>query len=221
MYNLEYIEVSTSNTPNSSIIWLHGLGADGHDFESIVDELRLPEKFQIKFIFPHAPIQPVTINGGFPMRAWFDIISLDRNATQDVAGIRQAQQSIEALIRQTINAGIPSDKIIIGGFSQGGALALHLAIRHEQKLAGAIGLSTYLPIADSAPAEKHQNNANLPIFLAHGTQDNIVPLQFGEVSHQVLDQLGYPVTWKTYPIGHTVCAEEIQNVSHWIQRVLE
>lgn len=217
MQTLEFVEVSTSNTPDSSIIWLHGLGADGHDFESLVAELRLPEKLRIKFIFPHAPVQPVTINGGFPMRAWFDIYGLDKTSAQDELGIRKSQQSVEKLIDETIKSGIPSERIIIGGFSQGGALALHLAIRYGKKLRGAIGLSTYLPLADFATAEKSQANDKIAIFLAHGKFDNIVPYQFGEISHEFLKTLDYPVTWKDYPIAHSVCAEEIDDISRWIQ----
>lgn len=220
MQGLEFIEVSTSNTPDSSIIWLHGLGADGNDFASLVSELRLPERLRIKFLFPHAPIQPVTINGGFPMRAWFDILGLEKTATQDEAGIRKSQRAVEHLINSTIESGIPSDKIILGGFSQGGALALHLAIRYSKKLAGAIGLSTYLPLADFVPAEKQQANDKTPILLAHGIYDNIVPYQFAEVSYEVLKKLSYPVTFKEYPITHTISAEEINDISQWIQKVL-
>lgn len=220
MQTLEFVEVSTSNTPNSSIIWLHGLGADGNDFASLVSELKLPEKLRIKFLFPHAPVQPVTINGGFPMRAWFDILGLDKRATQDEAGIRRAQQSVEQLIDETVKSGIPSDRIIIGGFSQGGALALHLALRYQHTLAGAIGLSTYLPLADFVMAEKKSANERIPIFLAHGTQDNIVPYQFGEVSYEFLSKLGYPLTWKEYPIAHSVSTVEIEDISKWIQTTL-
>ncbi len=220
MQTLEFVEVSTSNTPDSSIIWLHGLGADGHDFESLVPELRLPERLRVKFLFPHAPVQPVTINGGFPMRAWFDILGLDRSAAQDETGIRKSQQSVEQLIDRTIASGIPSERIIIGGFSQGGALALHLAIRYPQKLGGAIGLSTYLPLADFAATEKQPINDKIPMFIAHGKLDNIVPYQFGEVSYEVLNKLGYPVTFKDYPIAHTVSGEEIADVSRWIQSVV-
>jgi phospholipase/carboxylesterase len=220
MQALEFVEVSTSNTPDSSIIWLHGLGADGHDFEGLVSELQLPKTLRVKFLFPHAPVQPVSINGGFPMRAWFDILGLDRNANQDEAGIRRAEQLVNQLIEQTIQTGIPSERIIVGGFSQGGALALHLALRYPQKLAGAIGLSTYVPLAGFVSNEKHQVNSKLPLFLAHGTQDNIVPYQFGKISYELLTKLDYPVTWKEYPIGHTVSAQEIENISQWVQTII-
>ncbi len=221
MQALEFVEVSTSNAPDSSIIWLHGLGADGHNFESLVSELRLPEKLRVKFLFPHAPVQPVSINGGFPMRAWFDILGLDRNANQDEAGIRRAEQLVNQLIDKTIQSGIASERIIVGGFSQGGALALHLALRYPQKLAGSIGLSTYVPLADFISAEKHSENSKLPLFLAHGTQDNIVPYQFGKISYELLTKLDYPTTWKEYPMGHSVCAEEIEDISRWIQNIIQ
>jgi phospholipase/carboxylesterase len=218
MQPLDFIEISTNNSPNSSIIWLHGLGADGHDFEGLVKELRLPEKLGVRFLFPHAPIQPVSISGGHQMRSWFDILGLEQDSAQDEPGIRRAQQSIERLIDQTIQLGISSERIFLGGFSQGGALALHTAIRSPHKLAGAIGLSTYLPLADLATIEKHPVNVTTPIFMAHGNQDTVVPYRFAQVSYVHLQKLGYDVTFQEYPIGHTVSAQEIENISRWIQR---
>lgn len=220
MHQLEYVEVNTKKQPDFSVIWLHGLGADGHDFESMVAELQLPEKLGIRFIFPHAPVQPVSINGGYPMRSWFDILGLDKTAKQDEAGIRKSQQSIDSLIQQVIATGINSDKIILGGFSQGGALALHAALRYPEKLAGVIGLSTYLPLSDHIAQEKSVLNQQTPIFLAHGTQDPIVPLAFGEISCTLLKNVGFPVTWSEYVMGHTVCDKEIADLSQWLQQVL-
>lgn len=217
MQTLEYIEINTNQTPNSSVVWLHGLGADGHDFENIVTELNLPQHLGIRFIFPHAPVQPVSINAGYPMRSWFDILGLDANASQDEAGIRKAQKSIEQLLESILKSGIPSERIILGGFSQGGALALHIALRYPKKLAGAIGLSTYLPLADLVGQERHSTNADLPLFLAHGTQDAIVPYQFGRVSYQLLNDLGHSVSWHEYPMGHNVSIEEVRDISNWLQ----
>jgi phospholipase/carboxylesterase len=215
--NLQFVEVDTKQNPNSSVIWLHGLGADGHDFESLVSELNLPNETAIRFIFPHAPVAPVTINGGYPMRSWFDILGLDKTANQDEVGIRRAQGAINQLIDQVAAAGIATNRIILGGFSQGGALALHTALRYPQKLAGAIGLSTYLPLAESAPNEKHLNNHELDIFLAHGTEDFVVPYQFGNISRQALLNMGYCIEWHDYPIGHSVCDQEIADISLWLQ----
>ncbi len=220
MHDLNFIEVSTNNSPNSCVIWLHGLGADGHDFESLVSQLQLPEKMGVRFIFPHAPIQPVTINAGYPMRAWFDILGLDASAKQDESGIRKSQKSVEYIIDTVIKSGISSDRIILGGFSQGGALALHIALRLTTKLAGVIGLSTYLPLADLLNVERHAINAMTPIFLAHGRLDSIVPFNFGKTSCALLTKLGYGVTWHEYDLAHSVNAEEVRDISRWIQSIL-
>jgi phospholipase/carboxylesterase len=220
MDTLQFVEVNTNKTPDSSVIWLHGLGADGHDFENLIADLRLPESVGIRFIFPHAPIQPVSINGGYPMRSWFDIYGLDKTSIQDEMGIRKSQQAIDRLIDQVIQSGIPSERIIIGGFSQGGALALHTALRFPKKLAGAVGLSTYLPLADSVATEAHTHNTTLPILLAHGTEDSIVPYHFGQISYQLLTNMGYSVTWHDYKMAHSVCHAEVQDISQWLQRVV-
>ena len=220
MHSIDFIEVSTNKAPDSCVIWLHGLGADGHDFENIVSELKLPQHLGVRFIFPHAPIQPVSINGGYPMRSWFDILGLDESATQDEPGIRKSQYSLEHLIEKMIATGIQSERIIIGGFSQGGALALHTALRFSKKLAGVIGLSTYLPIANFLETERSPLNATTPIFLAHGTQDTVLPYEFGRVSFNILQSLGYKISWHDYTIPHTVSAEEVYDLSDWIQRVL-
>lgn len=217
MQSLEYVEFSTSKTPDSSIIWLHGLGADGHDFESLVSELRLPEKLAIRFLFPHAPIQPVSINSGYPMRSWFDILGLSENSEQDEPGIRKAAGTIDELIYRVMQEGVKSERIFLGGFSQGGALALHTALRFPHKLGGTIGLSTYLPLGDFVDAEKSATNTQIPIFLAHGTQDFVVPFRFAQITQELLKKLHYNVTFKEYPIGHTVSQNEIQDLSQWIQ----
>ncbi len=221
MHSLDFLEISTTETPNSSVIWLHGLGADGHNFEDLVTQLQLPQKLGIRFIFPHAPIRPISINGGYPMRAWFDILGLDENAIQDESGIRKSEQLIAHLIDKIIKTGIPSQRIIVGGFSQGGALALHFAVRYPNQLGGAIGLSSYIPLAKQVSLERHRINASLPIFLAHGTHDSIVPYPFGQVCYNLLKSLGYPITWREYPIAHTVSVEEINDVSQWLQKNLE
>lgn len=220
MQTLEFIEITTKSTPTACMIWLHGLGADGHDFVDIVPELNLPSNLGIRFIFPHAPVQPVTLNAGHPMRAWFDIFGLDEFSAQDDAGIRKSQQTINHLIEKIARSGIPKEKIILAGFSQGGALALHCGLRYKHKLAGIIGLSTFLPLADKLKTEKSIANSNTPIFLAHGIQDFIVPLRFGELSRNTLVELGYKITWNAYEMPHSVCPQEIKDIGYWINTVL-
>lgn len=221
MHSLDYIEINTCESPNSSVLWLHGLGADGHDFENIVQELKLPEKLGVRFIFPHAPIQPVSINAGYPMRSWFDILGLDDRAIQDEEGIKKSQKSIDYLIDNIIKTGIPSQRIILGGFSQGGALALHTALRYDRPLAGAIGLSTYLPLVDRLTQERNEVNSKLPIFLAHGVQDAVVPYQYGKMGYNFLKDSGHPVDWHEYIMPHSVNAEEVRDISDWIQVILK
>jgi phospholipase/carboxylesterase len=215
---LDYFEINTQKTPDCSIIWLHGLGADGHDFKHIVSELALP--LGIRFIFPHAPIQPVSINGGYPMRAWFDILGLNEAAKQDEVGIKRSQLAIGHFIDKVIASGIPSHRIIIGGFSQGGALALYVALHCPQKLAGVIGLSTFLPLANRLASERQLINAALPIFLAHGKEDTVVPYSFATSAYNRLKALNYPVSLHNYAMLHTVSAEEVKDISQWIQRIL-
>lgn len=205
---------------NATVIWLHGLGADGHDFVPIVPELGLPRDHGIRFIFPHAPVQPVTINGGMPMRAWYDIPSLTRVDQQDDAGIRASERRVSALIEQEIAAGIPAQRIVIAGFSQGGAIALHLGVRYPRRLGGLVALSTYLPVQDSVHAEIHPANRDLPIFMAHGTFDPIVPYAWGADSAKGLQAAGYPLEWHEYPMQHQVCAEEIERIGAWLQQRL-
>lgn len=211
---LETVEISTGDDPLWSVIWLHGLGADGRDFEPIVPELELPQA--VRFVFPHAPVRPVTINGGLPMRAWYDIVSLDRGAAEDEAGIRTSAGQVEQLIQVEADRGVPSTRVIVAGFSQGGAIALQLALRHPSPLAGLIALSTYLPLADSVAAEKTPATRSLPIFMGHGTQDPTIPLTLGAHSRDQLESEGYQVDWHTYPMGHSVSSEEISDINLWL-----
>lgn len=216
---LAYLETNTGKTVNSSVIWLHGLGANGHDFHGMIPQLHLPTHMAIRFIFPHAPTRPVSINGGYAMPAWFDIFGLNETSKQDEVGIRKSQIQINDLIAQQIASGISSHRIILAGFSQGGALALYAALRYPQPLAGVIGLSTFLPLADSLEAEKQ--HANLPIFLGHGQQDPVVPFYLGEMSRTILQNANYPISWHSYQdLAHSVSQEEINDVSAWLQRVL-
>lgn len=216
---LETLEIETGGNPRSSIIWLHGLGADGHDFEPIVGELALPAA-PVRFVFPHAPMQPVTINGGMVMRAWYDIVSQDLTRREDAAGVRASQGLLEALIAREAARGSPADRIVLAGFSQGGAIALQAGLRHRERLAGIMALSTYLPIADTLAAEADAANRGVPIFYAHGTQDPVVPLARAESSRGLLADLGYAVEWHPYAMPHAVCAQEIDDIGDWLRRVL-
>lgn len=218
---LECVEAGAGSDARASVIWLHGLGADGHDFEPIVPELRLPASLPVRFVFPHAPVRPVTLNGGMAMRAWYDIIALGGNAQQDEQGIRQSEAQVHALIRRENERGIATGQIVLAGFSQGGAIALHTGVRYPERLAGIMGLSTYLPLAESVAAERSSVNAQTPVFMAHGTEDPVLPVQLGQRSREQLESLGYAVEWHDYPMQHAVCLEEIQAIGAWLQRVLE
>ncbi len=217
---LDCVQVGAGDKATASVIWLHGLGADGHDFEPIVPELRLPASLPVRFLFPHAPVRPVTLNNGMAMRAWYDIIALGGGARQDDAGIRESARQVEALIRRERERGIPAERIVLAGFSQGGAIALHTGLRHPERLAGIMGLSTYLPLADTVEAERSDANAGTPILIAHGSMDPVVPMQMGERSRDQLQAMGYTVEWHDYPMVHQVCMEEIAAISAWLQRVL-
>lgn len=217
---LEYIEIETGPNPTRSVIWMHGLGADGNDFASLVPELKLDGLPAIRFIFPHAAIRPVTINNGMSMRAWYDIFTVDLVRHEDETGLRESQTAIQALIQQENRRGISTEHIVLAGFSQGSAMALQTGLRHDQKLAGIIGLSGYLPLADSALGERHTANAETPIFLAHGTMDPVVSLARGEETHRKLNDMGYSVTWKTYPMPHSVCLDEVVDISEFLRSVL-
>jgi phospholipase/carboxylesterase len=219
---LESVVVETGARPRGSVIWLHGLGADGHDFEPLVPELRLPESLPLRFVFPHAPVRPVTVNGGMEMRAWYDIVSLDKEGRSDAAGIRGSSAALDALIAVEQAAGIPSEKIVLAGFSQGGAIVLHNALRSKQRFAGLLALSTYLPLGETIEAEvvadPNAGDTALPVFMGHGTFDPMVDYASGRESSRVLEQLGYTVEWHEYPMAHAVCPEEIVDVSAWLQQ---
>ena len=219
--SLETVEIEPRTTAaDAAVVLMHGLGADGHDFESLVPELRLPASPSVRWVFPNAPVQPVTINGGHRMRAWFDIAALDRRATEDDHGIRRSAEAIGALVRRERERGIPADRIALAGFSQGGAMALFTALRWPERLGGVVGLSCYLPLAATLPAEAHPANAALPVFLAHGSLDPIVPPSLGEGSRDLLRSRGYDVEWHTYPMPHSVCAPEIDALRGWLLRAV-
>jgi phospholipase/carboxylesterase len=217
---LESVEVEPRRTAESSVIWLHGLGADGHDFEAIVPALRMPEEPAVRFVFPHAPIRPVTINAGYRMRAWYDIAGLDRGAPQDEAGIRTSGDELARLVARELERGVPAERIVLAGFSQGGAIALFRGLRHSERLAGIMALSTWLPLAARLATEAHPANAAVPIFMAHGTWDTTVALDFAGSSRQELSDAGYDVEWHEYPMAHAVCPDEIEDIRNWLLRVL-
>jgi Predicted esterase len=217
---LPAIEHETAAHPRYSIIWLHGLGADGNDFAPIVPELVDPAWPPLRFVFPHAPVRPVTINNGLSMRAWYDIAAFDLNARQDEAGIRASIGEVETLIARERSRGVPSEHIVLAGFSQGGAIALAAGLRHPEKLGGIIALSTYLPLHATLAGERHAANATLPIFWGHGTFDPVVILQRGTDSRDLLQSLGYRVDWHIYPMAHAVCAEEIDDLRRWLAQRL-
>lgn len=216
----ETVEIETGPAPRGSVIWLHGLGADGHDFEPIVPELRLPENLALRFVFPHAPVRPVTINGGMSMRAWYDILSLGRDGPVDESGIRASGDILNALIAQERERGIAVSNITVAGFSQGGAIALYAALRYPERLAGLMALSTYLPLVSYFNSEVVDNrdagNRNLPIFMAHGSFDPVIPMQSGRESADLLAKSGFAVEWHDYPMAHAVCAEEIDDIRAWL-----
>ena len=214
---LETVEVEPSGPAGAAVILLHGLGADGHDFEPVVPEFGLPGT---RWVFPHAPVRPVTLNGGYPMRAWYDIVGLDRRSPEDEAGLAASADGVRALVEGEKERGIPAERIVLAGFSQGGALALHTALRHPERLGGVLALSTYLPLASRLADEAHPANAAVPVFMAHGAYDMVVPPALGEGSRDALRARGYDVEWRTYPMPHSVCAEEIADARAWLLRAL-
>ena len=216
---LETIEIETGRSPAAAVIWLHGLGADGHDFEPVVAELRLPDRLSIRFVFPHAPIRPVTLNQGMRMRAWYDILRLGGGA-EDEAGIRASEQLLVQLIRREGERGIAPSRVVLAGFSQGGAIALQTTMRFPEPLAGTLALSTYLPLAAKASAERTPASTATPIFMAHGSYDPMIALENAQRSREVLTGLGYRIEWHEYPMPHSVCAEEIADIAAWLARVL-
>lgn len=218
---LDALEIESAPNPTHAVIWLHGLGADGNDFAPIVPELKLNDAPAIRFVFPHAPIQPVTINGGMAMRAWYDIRNADLAQREDAQGILQSQEAVRALIQRENERGVATGNIVLAGFSQGCAITLHAGLRHPEKLAGLVALSGYLPMPGSLQQERSPANQDTPIFMAHGAQDPVVPLQRAQESCSLLQELGYSVSWKTYPMPHSVCLEEINNIAAFLKQVLK
>jgi phospholipase/carboxylesterase len=214
---LECVEVSTSDNPEYSVIWLHGLGADGHDFEPIVPYLGLEPGTAVRFVFPHALMRPITVNGGAVMRAWYDITDISTTRGQDEAGIRHSADKIRALVNHEIERGIPASRMILAGFSQGGAMALHVGLRYTEKLAGIMALSAYLLFPDRLESEHSEANSATPVFIGHGTQDPMVPVFLGEQIRSALKDGHWPVEWHSYPIPHSVSQPEIADVGRWLQ----
>ncbi|WP_395405319.1 alpha/beta hydrolase [Pseudoduganella sp. UC29_106] len=217
---LESIEVTTSDNPEVSIIWMHGLGADGNDFVPLVDELDLGGLPGIRFIFPHANTMPVTINGGYVMRAWYDIIHTDLGRQEDEKGLRESQILVEALIAREKARGIPASRIILAGFSQGCAMTLQTGLRHPERLAGLMCLSGYVPLADKVAAERSAVSTQTPIFMVHGRMDPVIPVGRATASRDLLQSLGYQVEWHEYYMQHSLCQEEVEHISRWLKHVL-
>ena len=218
---IQHLELNTGPNPKGSIIWMHGLGADCWDFVSIVKELGLPDDLPLRFIFPQAPTRPITINNGQVMPGWYDISMAELHRKPDEAGVRQSQAAIEQLIAREIERGIPADKIILAGFSQGGAIALQTGLRCREALGGIMALSTYLTLDDSLAAEATIANANIPILMAHGTQDPLIPLSLAVASRTKMEARGYKVEWREYPMPHSLCMEEVEDIGVWIQARFE
>jgi phospholipase/carboxylesterase len=217
---LQTIEVETAPKPNAAVIWLHGLGADGHDFEPVVPELVPRGTKNWRFVFPNAPIRPVTINGGMPMRAWYDIVGLDRKVAEDASGFKDSDREIRELIAREVARGIPTERVVLAGFSQGGAVSLYTAPRLGQTLAGVIALSCYLPREATFAAERMPANDSTPIFMAHGQADPVIPIMLGLRSRDFLLKADYPVEWHDYPMAHSVCPPEIADIRNFLLRVL-
>lgn len=217
---LECVETATRPAPQFSIIWLHGLGADGHDFQPIVPQLVRPGWPALRFVFPHAPVRAVTINGGARMRAWYDILGFEIAQRQDAKGVRESISQVAELISREIERGVPSERIFLAGFSQGGAIALAAGLREPRRLAGVLALSTYLPLADQLAQERSDANRELPIFMAHGSQDPVVAESLGSMSRDRMRSLGYVIDWHSYPMPHAVCPAEIGDIADWLQKRL-
>lgn len=218
--SLSYVEVNPKSEVKAVIIWLHGLGDSGHGFAPIVPELRLPDELGIRFVFPHAPVRPVTINGGMQMNAWYDIKTMDLENRADETGVLESAALCEQLLEDEISRGVPADKIILAGFSQGGVIALQVATRLEKSLAGVMAMSTYMCKPEKLAAEKTAANLNTPIFMAHGTMDEVVPTSAGTTARDTLLDNGYKVDWHDYPMGHTLCLEQVQAITAFIKSVL-
>jgi phospholipase/carboxylesterase len=218
---LDTLDVETATNPQVSIIWMHGLGADAHDFEPLVPELAPSLGCAVRFVFPNAPVRPITINGGYAMRAWFDIMGFNSDAPHDEKGIRLSTEAISALIRRENERGVPTNRIVLAGFSQGAAMAVFAGVRHPERLGGIMSLSGFAPLASTIDAERQAANQDTPIFAAHGTQDPVLPLQWGRHLHEMLESRGYPVEWHEYPMPHTVSMDEVQDVGRWLRRVCD
>ena len=216
--SLESFTILPKKPASGSVIWLHGLGVDGHDCVSIMSKLELPDDLHLRFLFPHAPIRPITINSNIHMHAWYDIYSLKDLSQEDKHGIVQMQKSIDQLIEQEISDGILSNRIVLAGFSQGGAMSLYTALRYRKPLAGIIALSAYLPLADYLPKEANVINQSIPIFMAHGDADTVLPITSGRETARLLKKLGYSVTWYEYPMQHQICEEEIKEIGKWLKQ---
>lgn len=218
---LHAVEITTAPEPTHAVIWLHGLGADGHDFEPVVDEFDADRLPPTRFVFPHAPERAVTINAGYIMRAWYDIVSMDfSERREDPAGVLESAAQVEALIARENARGIPDERIVLAGFSQGGAIALHTGLRHPRRLAGILALSTYVPLADTLTAEVAEANRDVPIFMAHGQHDPVIPYAFGKKSGDLLMAAGYPLDWHGYRMEHSLCLDEIRDIESWLATVL-
>ena len=220
MKPLEFVELSTGADPTGTVIWMHGLGADGWDFVPIVRELPFPGEVALRFVFPHAPVRPVTINNGMQMRAWYDISQMDLARVPDEGGIRESQALVEQLIAAQKARGVDASRIVLAGFSQGGVIALQTGLRHPERLAGIVALSTYLALESSLESEAAAANRRTPILMAHGTEDPVIPVQLAEASRQALEARGYDVQWQTYPMPHAVCAEEVELIGDFLARTL-
>jgi phospholipase/carboxylesterase len=217
--SLEAIELETGPQPSASVLWLHGLGADGTDFVPVVDALDLPAR-PIRFVFPHAPMRAVTINQGYVMRAWYDIVSTDLERRADERGVRESQQLVEGLIERERGRGVAAERIVLAGFSQGGAIALQTGLRHAERLGGIMALSCYVPLAATVEAERTAASGAVPIFMAHGTHDPVIPLRLARESRDLLRAAGYDVSWHEYPMEHSVSPEEVEAIGAWLRRVL-
>lgn len=217
---LDHVEINPDEPPAYVVIWLHGLGADGHDFEGIVPELQLPDDLPIRYVFPHAPIRPVTINGGMMMRAWYDILDMDVSRRVDIDNILESSEQLKTFIEHELDAGTPSNRILLAGFSQGGAIVLHTGLRYEKPLAGIMALSTYSPTVDTLEKERSAANQNIPLMMAHGTHDPVLPISNAVDTRKELLRLNYQVPWHEYPMAHQVCMEEIRDIRAWMMGVM-
>lgn len=217
---LDTLDINPDSEAKTSVIWLHGLGADAHDFEPIVPELRLPASLAVRFVFPNAPIRPVTINGGMSMRAWYDVLDMDLPRRVDETGVRESGAAIDALLDRERERGIPSERIVLAGFSQGGAMALHSGLRYPHKLAGVLALSCYLLMPEKLADEAHQANRETPVSMTHGSFDEVIPVRYGQAGARQLTELGYPLHWQEYPMPHSVHPQQIRDIGIWLAQVL-